>query len=209
MLILILDFSDPLLNKCTQLEPEGDFPDIRETLDHFKVSLKIEIYNFEPGTRVIVFFSPNFQKAFDHEAAKKEGFIVPKHGVDREYDAVLLELADVKKDLDAYLEKQRRHFGVQIKFCGNDRKRFQIEVPDSQEKKVGSGYELQGSRKGFKRYYTSESKVCILIFYLKVKERNRGLHKVLFQIILSIDINGPSSSRDVTFSYRGLFIYSN
>ncbi|OXU29419.1 hypothetical protein TSAR_009297 [Trichomalopsis sarcophagae] len=126
-------FTNPLINKCTRLEPEGDFPELRETLDHFKT-------------------------AFNHEEAKKEGFIVPKHGVDREYDAVLMELADIKKELDSYLEKQRKYFGVQIKYCGNDKKRYQIEVPESQIKKVGSGYELQGSRKGFKRYYTEETK---------------------------------------------------
>ena len=36
-LILFLDFSNSLINKCTKLEPEGDFPELRETLDHFKV----------------------------------------------------------------------------------------------------------------------------------------------------------------------------
>ena len=81
--------------------------------------------------------------------------------MDREYDAVMLEFTDIKKDLNAYLEKQKKHFGVQIKFVGTERKRFQIEVPESQIKKVGSGYELTGSRKGFKRYYTAEAKVNI------------------------------------------------
>lgn len=40
---------------------------------------------------------------------------------------------------------------------GTDKKRFQIEIPE----KVAppSNYELTGSRKGFKRYYTLEAKV--------------------------------------------------
>ncbi|XP_023245982.1 LOW QUALITY PROTEIN: probable DNA mismatch repair protein Msh6 [Copidosoma floridanum] len=126
-------FDNPLISKCTRLEPEGDFPDLNETVNHFK-------------------------NAFNHEQAKKEGFIIPKRGVDREYDAVLLELAEIKKESEAYLDKQKKHFGVQIKYCGGDKKRFQIEVPESQIKKVGNGYELQGSRKGFKRYYTAESR---------------------------------------------------
>lgn len=65
----------------------------------------------------------------------------------------------MKKDLERYLEKQRQHFGVKVTFHGSDRKRYQIEIPESQVKKVGSGYELQSQRKGFKRYYTAEAKV--------------------------------------------------
>ncbi|XP_011874515.1 PREDICTED: probable DNA mismatch repair protein Msh6 [Vollenhovia emeryi] len=127
------DFKSNLITRHTRYEPDGDFPQLRETLDYFKT-------------------------AFDHEEAKKLGCIVPKKGVDAEYDSVLVELADNKKSLDRYLEKQRQHFGVKITFHGSDRKRYQIEVPDSQVKKVGPGYELQSQRKGFKRYYTAEAK---------------------------------------------------
>lgn len=54
-------------------------------------------------------------------------------------------------------------------YCGSDKKRFQLEVPDSFTKKAGKDYELQGQRKGFKKYWTSETKVgphsvfCLLI----------------------------------------------
>lgn len=103
------------------------------------------------------------QTAFDHEEAKKQGCIVPKKGVDEEYDSVLSQLDEIKRDSDAYLEKQRKHFGVKVTFFGQDRKRYQLEVPDSQVKKVGPGFELQSQRKGFKRYYTAEAKVSSLI----------------------------------------------
>ncbi|XP_071562945.1 probable DNA mismatch repair protein Msh6 [Temnothorax nylanderi] len=127
------DFKSSLITRYTRYEPDGEFPQLRETLDYFKT-------------------------AFDHEEAKKQGYIVPKKGVDAEYDSVLIELAENKKDLDRYLEKQKQHFGVKITFHGTDRKRYQIEVPESQVKKVGPGYELQSQRKGFKRYYTAEAK---------------------------------------------------
>ncbi|XP_014470347.1 PREDICTED: probable DNA mismatch repair protein Msh6 [Dinoponera quadriceps] len=126
-------FKSNLVTRCTRYEPDGEFPRLRETLDYFKT-------------------------AFDHEEAKKQGCIVPKKGVDTEYDSVLTELAENKENLDQYLQKQRRHFGVKITFYGTDRKRYQIEVPESQVKKVGPGYELQSQRKGFKRYYTAEAK---------------------------------------------------
>ncbi|XP_036147263.1 probable DNA mismatch repair protein Msh6 isoform X2 [Monomorium pharaonis] len=127
------DFESSLITRYTRYEPNGDFPHLRETLDYFKT-------------------------AFDHEDAKKQGCIVPKKGVDVEYDSVLAELAEIKKDLDKYLEKQKQYFGVKVTFYGTERKRYQIEIPESQIKKVGPGYELQSQRKGFKRYYTAEAK---------------------------------------------------
>ncbi|XP_076238982.1 DNA mismatch repair protein Msh6 isoform X2 [Calliopsis andreniformis] len=130
---LFEDFNSTLISRCAKIEPNGEFPSLRETLDYFKTG-------------------------FDHEAAKKEGCIVPKKGVDSEYDSVLMELAEIKKDLERYLEKQKQHFGVKVTFHGSDKKRYQIEIPESQVKKVGSGYELQSQRKGFKRYYTAEAK---------------------------------------------------
>ncbi|XP_029035592.1 probable DNA mismatch repair protein Msh6 [Osmia bicornis bicornis] len=130
---LFEDFNSELIRQCTKTEPDGEFPSLRDSLDYFKT-------------------------AFDHEEAKKVGCIIPKKGVDDEYDSVLMELAEVKKDAEQYLEMQRRHFGVKVTFHGSDKKRYQIEIPDSQVKKVGSGYELQSQRKGFKRYYTAEAK---------------------------------------------------
>ncbi|CAL1689622.1 unnamed protein product [Lasius platythorax] len=127
------DFKSNLINHSTRYEPDGNFPHLKEKLDYFKT-------------------------AFDHEEAKKQGCIVPKKGVDAEYDLVLAELAKIKKDLDKYLEKQKQHFGTKITFYGTDKKRYQIEIPESQVKKVGPGYELQSQRKGFKRYYTAEAK---------------------------------------------------
>lgn len=72
----------------------------------------------------------------------------------------MMEFEDIKKELNAYLDKQKKHFGVNVKYVGKDKKRFQIEIPVTQSKKAGSGYELQGSRKGFERFATAETKVC-------------------------------------------------
>ncbi|XP_012344684.1 probable DNA mismatch repair protein Msh6 [Apis florea] len=133
VIALFEDFCSILISKCTKVEPDGEFPSLRESLDYFKT-------------------------AFDHEEAKRVGCIVPKKGVDSEYDAVLMELEEIKKDSEQYLEKQKKHFGVKVTFHGSDKKRYQIEIPDSQTKKVGAGFELQSQRKGYKRYYTAESK---------------------------------------------------
>ncbi|XP_015439440.1 PREDICTED: DNA mismatch repair protein Msh6 [Dufourea novaeangliae] len=150
---LFEDFSCNLIARCVKLEPDGEFPSLRESLDYFKT-------------------------AFDHDEAKKEGCIVPKKGVDPEYDSVLMELAEVKKDLERYLDKQRQHFGVKVTFHGTDRKRYQIEIPESQVKKVGPGYELQSQRKGFKRYYTTEAKQLLSRQTNAEEHRNKVLKDI-------------------------------
>lgn len=163
------------MTRCTRYEPDGEFPHLKETLEYFKVMLSFSAIFFDClSYSLFLLILPalqQFQTAFDHEEAKKQGCIVPKKGVDAEYDSVLAELADIKKDLDKYLEKQKQHFGVKITFHGTDRKRYQIEVPESQVKKVGPGYELQSQRKGFKRYYTVEAKVRVKIIYIWKKKR--------------------------------------
>ncbi|XP_043250330.1 probable DNA mismatch repair protein Msh6 [Colletes gigas] len=147
---LFEDFKSGLLSRYIKVEPDGEFPSLRETLDYFK-------------------------SAFDHEEAKKEGCIVPKEGVDSEYDSVLMELAEVKKDAEQYLVKQRQHFGVKVTYHGSDKKRYQIEIPDSQVKKVGSGFELQSQRKGFRRYYTAEAKELLSRQINAEEHRNKVL----------------------------------
>ena len=127
------DFTSVLINNCTKERPRGDFPSLREPLDYFKV-------------------------AFDHEEAKKEGRVIPKTGVDSEYDEVYEELEKISKESKIYLQEQIRFFGVKVAFIGTTKNRYQLEIPMSQLKKVGSGYELQSQRKGFKRYYTAEGR---------------------------------------------------
>lgn len=83
---------------------------------------------------------------------------------------------DVKADAQQYLEKQKKHFGVKVAFHGSDKKRYQIEIPDSQIKKIGAGYELQSQRKGYKRYYTAETKVSSfsrMIQYVQKSNKRR------------------------------------
>ncbi|PNF27299.1 DNA mismatch repair protein Msh6 [Cryptotermes secundus] len=128
--------SSKLLVQCTsnkQQNPAGKFPDLAGAL-HF------------------------FETAFDHEQAKEAGRINPSKGIDPEYDSVMEELQGLKQELDEYLNSQRKYFGCKVTYCGSDKKRFQLEVPDSFTKKAGKDYELQGQRKGFKKYWTSETK---------------------------------------------------
>ncbi|XP_057339298.1 probable DNA mismatch repair protein Msh6 [Microplitis mediator] len=130
---LFKSFESNLIVQTTQTEPRGEFPDLSETLKHF-------------------------ERGFDSEAALKQGCIIPKKGMDAEYDKVIAELAQVKKDADDYLRSQSRYFGVEVKYTGTKKNAFQIEVPESRTNKITDRYELQSQRKGFKRYWTAETK---------------------------------------------------
>lgn len=56
----------------------------------------------------------HFQTAFDHEEAKEVGRINPSKGVDPEYDSVMEELQELKRELDEYLNSQKKYFGCKV-----------------------------------------------------------------------------------------------
>lgn len=102
-----------------------------------------------------------FKNAFDIQAALKTGFAVPERNADPEYDSILDQISKLEDDLEEYLKEQEKIIGCSLKFYGNDRKRYQIEVPESKVKKVPSSYVLESAKKGkdaVKRYVNDETK---------------------------------------------------
>ncbi|CAH0731815.1 unnamed protein product, partial [Brenthis ino] len=122
-----------LLRSITQFGPEGRFPDYRDTLKFFK-------------------------EAFNQQEAEKEGRILPGAGVDQEYDTILEEIKQIEQELKNYLTQQEKYFKCRITYVGTDKKRYQLEVPQSAAAKAGPQYHMEGTRKGFKRYSTDETK---------------------------------------------------
>ncbi|KAM3962106.1 DNA mismatch repair protein Msh6 [Aphomia sociella] len=122
-----------LLKRITQFRPDGKFPDYRDTLKFFK-------------------------EAFNQKEAEKEGRIEPGEGVDQEYDNTLRLIKDIQDELKEYLGEQEKYFKCRLTYVGTDKKRYQIEVPQSAASKAGADYNLEGARKGFKRFSTEETK---------------------------------------------------
>ncbi|KAI8437534.1 hypothetical protein MSG28_011837 [Choristoneura fumiferana] len=127
------DVESKLLKKLTRFSPVGMFPDYRDTLKFFK-------------------------EGFNQSEAEKEGRIVPGAGVDQEYDATLKLIEDIEDELKEYLQEQEKYFKCRLKYVGTDKKRYQLEVPESATKRATSDYHLEGARKGYKRFSTSETK---------------------------------------------------
>ncbi|XP_050100322.1 probable DNA mismatch repair protein Msh6 [Anopheles aquasalis] len=100
-----------------------------------------------------------FDKAFDHEKALKSGTIAPERGVDSEYDAVERDIESLKAELEEYRAEQSKFFGCTVEYYGNDKKRYQLEVPEARAKKATSEYSLESQRKNaVKRFHTEETR---------------------------------------------------
>lgn len=102
-----------------------------------------------------------FKKAFDISEALKTGYAIPERNADSDYDTVLDEIDELEVELREYLKDQEKFFGCKLKYFGTDRKRYQIEVPESKAKKANNDYNLESSRNGkdaVRRYSTDETK---------------------------------------------------
>ncbi|XP_060525908.1 probable DNA mismatch repair protein Msh6 [Cylas formicarius] len=140
-----------LLRKITQSHPDGVNLDLTEILDYFK-------------------------GAFDHEEAETNGKIIPKRGVDGDYDRVNVAIDDINAELDAYLEEQSSFFGCRVQYFGTDKKRYQLEVPEHRANRANADYQLEGSKKGSKpcrRFSTETTKELLHRMLRAEQERNK------------------------------------
>lgn len=96
--------------------------------------------------------------AFDHQKARNTGVITPKAGFDPEFDQALSEIKDCERNLQEYLDRQKKRLGCRtLAYWGTGRNRYQMEVPDSvSERNIPEEYEVRSTKKGWKRYSTRE-----------------------------------------------------
>ncbi|XP_037881216.1 probable DNA mismatch repair protein Msh6 [Glossina fuscipes] len=158
---LYADCESALLRRLSQhTEGGGIFPNMKEKLDYFK-------------------------QAFDHKKATESGVIAPESGIDEEYDAIEFKIANINKDLQEYLIRQEKYFGCRLSYFGNDKKRFQIEIPESHARKAGSEYLLETQRKGSKavrRFSTQETRDLLKQMISAEDERNGVLNDLTRRI---------------------------
>ncbi|XP_053670072.1 probable DNA mismatch repair protein Msh6 [Anopheles nili] len=122
-----------------------------------------------------------FENAFDHEKALKSGSITPEKGLDPEYDAIEQDMKDMKSEQDEYLKAQCKFFGCTVQYFGNDKKRFQLEVPEAKAKKANHGYTLEGTKSGknaAKRFHTDETRQ-FLKQMIQLEDRRKAVLKDL------------------------------
>lgn len=121
-----------------------------------------------------------FEDAFDWLDAEKSGRITPHEGVDAEFDLRSENVATIKAKLEAYLKEQKEYFKNQcIAFVTVGKDRFQLEIPDSLQKKVPPEYSVESQRKGFRRYSTPIVKQLLADLVLEEEHREAALNNIL------------------------------
>uniref|UniRef100_A0A914HRU2 DNA mismatch repair protein n=1 Tax=Globodera rostochiensis TaxID=31243 RepID=A0A914HRU2_GLORO len=96
-----------------------------------------------------------FEGAFARENALERGVILPRRGVDVEYDATCKEIEKCKADLEDYLNWASKKLKCSPKFFGTGRNSYQMEIPESACHHLTDDFQLTSQRKGYKRYTTN------------------------------------------------------
>jgi len=135
----------------------------------------------------------HYTSSFDAKQAKADGKIIPSPGINEDYDNAVEEIKTIENDLNSYLRQQIKAFGCvsiyslflisnktyisnkdfylqNLVYFGTARNRYQIEIPESKAKKVPDDFELTSARKGFKRYWSDETK-SLLAALTKAEDR--------------------------------------
>lgn len=124
-----------------------------------------------------------FENAFDHETAERTGKIIPASGVDKDYDRCQAKIDDYKRKLDDYLEEQKMVLKTHhIEYFGTAKNRYQIQVPEHYCKNVPKDYQIETTRKGFRRYYTP----TIINLFQKLTTYEEEMKKTLDGIMSTI-----------------------
>ncbi|KAL3093387.1 hypothetical protein niasHS_005901 [Heterodera schachtii] len=96
-----------------------------------------------------------FKGAFDRENAFERGVILPRRGVDSEYDGTCREIEQCKEQLEAYLGWASKKLKCTPKFVGTGRNSHQLEIPESACHNLTDDFQFTSQRKGYKRYTTN------------------------------------------------------
>ncbi|KAK3850554.1 hypothetical protein Pcinc_042750, partial [Petrolisthes cinctipes] len=128
-----------------------------------------------------------FDNAFDQSEAQREGKIIPSLGVDSEYDTAINTITDAKQQLHTYLKLQCTHFGTKVTYWGNDKKRYQLQVPDHACNKASLEHELVSQKKGYKRYWTTHIQTLLNTILNAEEQRNIALRDIARRIFNQFD----------------------
>lgn len=136
-----------MLNECLT----RNFDSMKEDLAFFKVFL-LQIYLKIYLLVATVFFTVNkltslFQDAFDRQSALELGMILPRKGVDEEYDAACRNTDGCRTALQGYLSGVARRLKCTPKFVGTGRNAYQMELPDAVCRGIGDNFQLTSQRK--------------------------------------------------------------
>ncbi|XP_076885218.1 DNA mismatch repair protein MSH6-like [Bidens hawaiensis] len=173
--ITVLSGCDVIINACSSLgailedthskllhrllKPGKGHPDVSAALKHFK-------------------------DAFDWMEAKSTGRIIPRDGVDDEYDTACRAVTDVEFYLKKHLKEQRQLIGdSSINYVTVGKDSYLLEIPESLSGSLPSDYERQSSKKGVSRYWTPAIKKYIKELSEAESEKESKLKSIMQRLI--------------------------
>ncbi|XP_030011283.1 DNA mismatch repair protein Msh6 isoform X2 [Sphaeramia orbicularis] len=129
--------------------------------------------------------------AFDHQKARTTGVITPKAGFDPEYDQALTGIKNCDRELQDYLDRQKKRLGCKsLTYWGTGKNRYQMEVPDSvSERNIPDEYEVKSTKKGWKRYVTKESERLFSEMQGFEEKRDAALRDCMRRLFYNFDKN--------------------
>lgn len=102
-----------------------------------------------------------WKTAFDHSQAKENGILVPKPGVEEDFDNSQENIKQLHQDLDDLLKRVRRELGsTAICYRDNGKEIYQMEVP-IKVKNIPKNWDQMSATKQVKRYYFPELRTTI------------------------------------------------
>ena len=95
--------------------------------------------------------------SFDRVQAKKDNYILPKLGMDPNYDSASKKVHDIQDELENHLKSQRKRFGIPIKFTHMQKEKYQLEITISHLSSIDlpDDYQLVSKTLQVKRFYDS------------------------------------------------------
>lgn len=162
--------------------------DCQSTLLRQVVSLKSEKEGVFPDLSSEL---RRWETAFDHQKARTTGVITPKAGFDPEYDQALTGIKNCERQLQDYLDRQKRRLGCKsMAYWGTGRNRYQMEVPDSfAERNIPEEYEVKSTKKGWKRYITRETERLFAELQGFEEKRDAALKDCMRRLFYNFDKN--------------------
>ncbi|KAL4813622.1 muts domain V-domain-containing protein [Aspergillus spinulosporus] len=102
-----------------------------------------------------------WKTAFDRNQAKESGILVPKPGVEEDFDSSQETIKQLHQDLDDLLKRTRRDLGsTAICYRDNGKEIYQMEVP-IKVKNIPRNWDQMSATKQVKRYYFPELRTTI------------------------------------------------
>ncbi|OOF97955.1 hypothetical protein ASPCADRAFT_205221 [Aspergillus carbonarius ITEM 5010] len=102
-----------------------------------------------------------WKTAFDRSKARENGILVPKPGVEEDFDNSQEHIEQIHQDLESLLKRVRRELGSSaIIYKDNGKEIYQLEVP-IKVKNIPKGWDQMSATKQVKRYYFPELRKLI------------------------------------------------